>query len=88
MSLPSSLHSKQTLGNCGSSFLSILDVALEILSGTSLAVQWLRICLQSFPGDSVIKNLPANAGDTGSRDPGRSHMPCMEQATKAMHHNY
>ena len=28
-----------------------------------------------FPGGSVIKNLPANAGDTGSiPDQGRSHM--------------
>ena len=29
----------------------------------------------SFPGDSVVKNQPANAGDTGSvPDLGRSHM--------------
>ena len=29
-----------------------------------------------FPGGSVIKNLPDNAGRTGSiPDPGRSHMP-------------
>ena len=29
-----------------------------------------------FPGDAVVKNLPANAGDTGSSpSPGRSHMP-------------
>ena len=28
-----------------------------------------------FPGDSVVKNLPANAGDTGSiPGPGKSHM--------------
>ena len=28
-----------------------------------------------FPGGSVVKNPPANAGDTGSSlDPGRSHM--------------
>ena len=28
-----------------------------------------------FPGDSLVKNPPANAGDTGSiPDPGRSHM--------------
>ena len=31
---------------------------------------------QGFPGGSVVKSLPANAGDTGSiPDPGRSHMP-------------
>ena len=29
-----------------------------------------------FPGGSVVKNLPANAGDTGSSPGlGRSHMP-------------
>ena len=34
-----------------------------------------------FPGGLVIKNLPANAGDTGSiPGPGRSHMPVVPQA--------
>ena len=29
-----------------------------------------------FPGGEVVKNLPANAGDTGSSPgSGRSHMP-------------
>ena len=29
-----------------------------------------------FPGGAVVKNLPANAGDTGSSPgPGKSHMP-------------
>ena len=29
-----------------------------------------------FPGGTVVKNPPANAGDTGlSSGPGRSHMP-------------
>ena len=32
--------------------------------------------VQGFPGGTVVKNLPANAGDTGSSPgPGRSHMP-------------
>ena len=31
---------------------------------------------EGFPGDAVVKNLPANAGDTGSSPgPVRSHMP-------------
>ena len=31
---------------------------------------------RGFPGGSVVKNPPANAGDTGSSPgPGRSHMP-------------
>ena len=30
---------------------------------------------KGFPGGAVVKNLPANAGDTGSSPgPGRSHM--------------
>ena len=35
-----------------------------------------KISLRGFPGGTVVKNLPANAGDTGSSPgPGRSHMP-------------
>ena len=31
--------------------------------------------LEDFPGGAVVKNPPANAGDTGSSPgPGRSHM--------------
>ena len=31
---------------------------------------------EGFPGGIVVKNLPANAGDTGSSPGlGRSHMP-------------
>ena len=32
---------------------------------------------RDFPVGAVVKNPPANAGDTGSiPGPGRSHMPC------------
>ena len=36
------------------------------------------ICLEDFPGDSVVKNLPANSGDAGSipglgRSPGEEN---------------
>ena len=32
--------------------------------------------IEDFPGGAVVKNPPANAGDTGSRPSlGRSHMP-------------
>ena len=32
--------------------------------------------VRDFPGGTVVKNLPVNAGDTGaSPGPGRSHMP-------------
>ena len=37
--------------------------------------------LKGFPGGSVVKNPPANAGDTGSiPDPGRSHVPWSNEA--------
>ena len=39
---------------------------------------WVRVkrTQKGFPGGSVVKNLPANAGDTGSiPDLGRSHVP-------------
>ena len=36
----------------------------------------LKMTLLDFPGGAVVKNLPANAGATGSiPGPGRSHMP-------------
>ena len=35
---------------------------------------------EGFPGGTVVKNPPANAGDTGlSPGPGRSHMPQSNQ---------
>ena len=35
-----------------------------------------RIINRGFPGGAVVKNPPANAGDTSlSPGPGRSHMP-------------
>ena len=36
----------------------------------------IKIRFGDFPGCAVVKNPPANAGDTGSNHgPGRSHMP-------------
>ena len=35
-----------------------------------------KTSVRDFPGGAVVKNPPANAGDTGSSPgPGRSHMP-------------
>ena len=35
----------------------------------------IRIALRDFPGGTVVKNPPANAGDTGSNPgSGKSHM--------------
>ena len=45
--------------------------------------------IQGFPGGSVVENLPANAGDTGSSPGlGRSHMPPSCGATRPVRHNY
>ena len=39
-------------------------------------VQDIKTIPKGFPGGSVVKNLPANAGETGSiPDLGRSHKP-------------
>ena len=46
---------------------------------------WKRRELEHFPGGTMDKNPPANAGDTGlSPGLGRFHMP---RATKPRHHN-
>ena len=43
---------------------------------SSKCVLSLRVEVGGFPGGAVVKNLPANAGDTGlSPGLGRSHMP-------------
>ena len=45
---------------------------------TSLIIREMQIktTMRDFPGGAVVKNPPANSGDTGSSpDPGRSHMP-------------
>ena len=42
----------------------------------NIAQDILKILSEGFPGGAVVKNLPANAGDTGSSPGlGRSHMP-------------
>ena len=46
------------------------------LQSSSQPFSSIKILTGDFPGDAVVKNPPANAGDTGlSPGPGRSHMP-------------
>ena len=46
-----------------------------------LSLLMLTLISWDFPGGSVVKNPPANAGDTGSIPGlGRSHMPRSNQA--------
>ena len=43
-----------------------------------------RYSTSGFPGGAVVKNPPANAGDTrSSRGPGSSHMPRRNEARVA-----
>ena len=43
---------------------------------TKAGSRWEKIFDMGFPGGAVVKNPPANAGDTGSSPgPGRSHVP-------------
>ena len=47
---------------------------------------WIKNIAQDFPGSTVVKNSPANSGDTGEvPGPGRSHTPW---ATQLVRHNY
>ena len=49
-------------------------VTSELEGGKKVSLQ--RIKEEGFPGGEVVKNPPANTGDTGSSPgPGRSHMP-------------
>ena len=48
----------------------------KIKSEMSQPESFVKTKCQGFPDGAVVKNLPANAGDTGSSPvPGRSHMP-------------
>ena len=53
-------------------------VIFPILNGVYCLIQKV---VQGFPDGSVVKNPPANAGDTGLiPDPGRPQMPCRNEA--------
>ena len=52
------------------------EVLIHATTWMKLKTIMLNEISQDFPGGTVVKNLPANAGDTGSSPgPGRSHMP-------------
>ena len=49
---------------------------LELISEFNKVAGYEINIQRDFPGGAVVKNLPANAGDSGSiPDLGRSHMP-------------
>ena len=51
------------------------------LSFVSIEMPFIKYLIWDFAGGTVVKNPPANAGDTGSSPgPGRSHMPWSNKA--------
>ena len=53
-----------------------LIVSISNLLGIYVAKEYKKYIHGDFPGGTVVKNPPANAGDTGSSPgPERSHMP-------------
>ena len=65
--------SKAMLNNSGESGHPCL---VPDLRGNAFSFSPLRMMFEGFPGGTVVENLPANAGDTGSSPGlGRSHMP-------------
>ena len=70
-------------------FLACLSQLYLVPSLVSIGLQpgkqnqsvYLKQGFGDFPGGAVVKNLPANAGDTGSSPgPGRCHVPRSSQA--------
>ena len=61
--------------------LGSLSVALSVRKLRAFLIKGSEVNIYSlyhrdFPGGTVVKNPPANAGDTGSSPgPGRSHVP-------------
>ena len=55
------------------SFLNTYNVKIKITLNDG---EIIKMFMSDFPGGAVVKNPPANAGDTGSSPGrGRSHMP-------------
>ena len=64
----------------------IHSLLFEFVAGSYYLCNDKKCHFSGFPGGAVVKNPPANAGDTGSSPgPGKSHM---RGATKPMPHNY
>ena len=58
-------------------FPSFISTVLKFIGNNSFPLTfYIKVDSSGFSGSTVVKNPPANAGDTGSSPgPGRSHMP-------------
>ncbi|KAJ8779504.1 hypothetical protein J1605_012388 [Eschrichtius robustus] len=55
--------------------MGVLVIFLQLICKSEI-ISKLKVKKEGFPGGTVVENLPANAGDTGSSPGlGRSHMP-------------
>ena len=66
-------------------FTRIVEVRVGRGKRKQLTRKAIRTEKGDFPGGSVVKNPPANAGDTGSSP---VQDPTCRGATKPVHHNY
>ena len=65
------MHMQVKGSNCLHTCPQGVDPAREVIQ-----IPCSETTVQHFPGAAVVKNPPANAGDTGSTpDPGRPHVP-------------
>ena len=56
-------------------YMGVLVIFLQLICKSEI-ISKLKVKKEGFPGGTVVENLPANAGDTGSSPGlGRSHMP-------------
>ena len=71
-------HSQLTLNPNKNSQITLKHLNFYIIFHQNALqnVSYLKCKLRDFPGGAVVKNPPANSGDTGSSPgPGRSRMP-------------
>ena len=70
-------HSQKCMKGC-STLLIVKEIQIRTTRRchfTLLRMAVIKSSTNGFPGDSLVKNMPANAGDTGSiPDHGRFHM--------------
>ena len=75
--LPAWVHQATTISQLNKALVSLPPpLPSSLLSTLKTERSFKNVSCLGFPGGTVVENLPADAGDTGSSPgPGRSHMP-------------